>query len=127
MRWRAQAERVTIVRDDWGVAHVHGPTDADALFGMIFIDSTDLQQQLARSPAWLQSLMTAWADGLNYYLQTHPDVKPEVLTHFEPCMPLAFSEGSIGGDIERISLDSLQSFYGARPTPAMKVGLAPTV
>ena len=45
--------------------------------------------------------MDAWADGLNYYLYTHPDVKPRVITKFEPWMALTFSEGSIGGDIER--------------------------
>jgi acyl-homoserine lactone acylase PvdQ len=26
---------VAITRDDWGIAHVHGRTDADAVFGMI--------------------------------------------------------------------------------------------
>jgi acyl-homoserine-lactone acylase len=35
-RWRAEAARVTIVRDDWGIAHVRGRTDADAVFGMIY-------------------------------------------------------------------------------------------
>ena len=35
-RWRAAASRVTITRDDWGIAHVHGKTDADAVFGMIY-------------------------------------------------------------------------------------------
>ena len=44
--------------------------------------------------------MDAWADGLNFYLSTHPAVRPRVLTRFEPWMPLSFSEGSIGGDIE---------------------------
>ena len=56
--------------------------------------------------------MDAWADGLNYYLATHPDVKPRVITRFEPWMALSFSEGSIGGDIERISLEGLAAFYG---------------
>ena len=45
--------------------------------------------------------MQAWADGLNYYLATHPEVRPRVLTRFEPWMALSFTEGSIGGDIER--------------------------
>ncbi len=27
----AEAQRVTITRDDWGIAHVHGKTDADAV------------------------------------------------------------------------------------------------
>ena len=56
--------------------------------------------------------MNAWADGLNYYLATHPEVKPKVITHFEPWMALSFTEGSIGGDIERIALDQLEAFYG---------------
>ncbi|MDE3216976.1 MAG: penicillin acylase family protein, partial [Gemmatimonadota bacterium] len=33
-RWQAEAQRVTITRDDWGIAHVKGHTDADAVFGM---------------------------------------------------------------------------------------------
>ena len=32
-RWEQQAQNVTIIRDDWGIAHVHGKTDADAVFG----------------------------------------------------------------------------------------------
>ena len=39
--WRAQAARVTITRDDWGIAHVHGKTDADAVFGMIYAQAED--------------------------------------------------------------------------------------
>lgn len=150
-RWKTEAAAVTITRDDWGIAHVHGKTDADAVFGMaytqaeddfnrvetnylnslgwlaqaegeqaiwsdlrqqLWIDPVQLKQQYAKSPAWLRELMNAWADGLNYYLATHPDVHPRVITHFEPWMALSFSEGSIGGDIERVSLKELQAFYG---------------
>jgi acyl-homoserine-lactone acylase len=150
-RWQRQAQAVTITRDDWGIAHVHGETDADAVFGMayaqaeddfnrvetnylnamgrlaeaegeaaiwqdlrmkLFIDPLELQALYAKSPAWLQTLMNAWADGLNYYLATHPDVHPRVIRHFEPWMALSFSEGSIGGDIENVALDSLAAFYG---------------
>jgi acyl-homoserine-lactone acylase len=150
-RWQREAQDVTITRDDWGIAHVHGKTDADAVFGMayaqaeddfprieanylnalgrmaeaegesaiwrdlrmkLFIDPSTLQRQYADSPDWLQALMNAWADGLNDYLATHPTVHPRVITHFEPWMALSFSEGSIGGDIERVSLDQLQTFYG---------------
>ena len=56
--------------------------------------------------------MNAWADGLNYYLATHPAVKPRVITRFEPWMALSFSEGSIGGDIEKVNLAQLEAFYG---------------
>jgi acyl-homoserine lactone acylase PvdQ len=149
-RWAAEAARVTIVRDDWGIAHVHGKTDADAVFGMIyaqceddfnrvetnyltslgrtaeaegeskiwqdlrqrlFIDPEDLKKDYAASPAWLKKLMDAWADGLNFYLAKHPEVKPKVITRFEPWMALSFTEGSIGGDIERVNLKKLQDFY----------------
>src|SRR5215203_2286015 len=40
-RWRAQSERVTIVRDDWGIAHVRGKSDSDAVFGMIYAQAED--------------------------------------------------------------------------------------
>ncbi|HEX4761170.1 MAG TPA: penicillin acylase family protein [Sphingomicrobium sp.] len=152
-RWRAEASRVTIVRDDWGIAHVRGKTDADAVFGMIYAQAEDdfprveanyltslgrtaeaegekaiwqdlrarlyvsdneLKADYARSPAPMRRLMEAWADGLNYFLATHPQVKPRVLARFEPWMALSFTEGSIGGDIERIDLKGLEQFYSKR-------------
>ena len=150
-RWDKQAQNITIVRDDWGIAHVFGKTDADAVFGVmfaqaeddfnrvetnylnsmgrlaeaegqaeiyrdlrmkLFIDPADLKAQYAKSPAWLKALMDAYADGLNYYLYKHPEVKSRVITHFEPWMALSFSEGSIGGDIETINVRQLEAFYG---------------
>ena len=65
-------------------------------------------------PAEDAALMNAWADGLNYFLATHPNVHPKVLKRFEPWMVLSFTEGSIGGDIERIDLDGLRDFYSNR-------------
>jgi acyl-homoserine-lactone acylase len=149
-RWEREAQNVTITRDDWGIAHVHGKSDADAVFGMVyaqaeddfnrvemnyinamgrlaetegesavfqdlrmklFIDPADLQREYTESPAWLRTLMDAWADGLNYYLHNHPEVTPKVITRFEPWMALSFTEGSIGGDIERVNVRQLQIFY----------------
>src|SRR5471032_209230 len=40
-RLKAEAAAVTITRDDWGIAHVHGHTDADAVFGMIYAQAED--------------------------------------------------------------------------------------
>src|SRR5690349_22045345 len=40
-RLEGLAARVTIVRDDWGIAHVRGRTDADAVFGMIYAQAED--------------------------------------------------------------------------------------
>jgi len=87
----------------------------------LFIDPDGLKKQYSVSPEWLKKLMNAFADALNYYLLKHPDVKPRVITRFEPWMALSFTEGSIGGDIESVELDGLQAFYGdsaGRPAPA---------
>ncbi|WP_394824807.1 acylase [Pendulispora albinea] len=154
--WRRQAQNVTIVRDDWGIPHVYGKSDADAVFGLmyaqaeddfnrvetnylnamgrlaeaegeaevyrdlrmkLFIDPEKMKAEYRESPAWLKALMDAYANGLNYYLHEHPKVKPRVIERFEPWMALTFSEGSIGGDIERVSLPQLEAFYGKNPAP----------
>jgi acyl-homoserine-lactone acylase len=152
-RWQAHASRVTIVRDDWGIAHVRGRSDADAVFGMIYAQAEDdfnrietnyltnlgrlaeaegegaiwqdlrmrlfnreddLKARYAASPEWLRRLMIAWADGLNFYLSTHPQARPRVLTRFEPWMAMSFTEGSIGADFERVPLGPLEAFYFGR-------------
>src|SRR5215475_14502301 len=40
-RQEQHARAVTIIRDDWGIAHVYGKTDADAVFGMIYTQAED--------------------------------------------------------------------------------------
>jgi len=40
-RWQEQADQVTITRDTWGIPHVYGKTDADAVFGMIYAQAED--------------------------------------------------------------------------------------
>lgn len=151
-RWQTQAERVTIIRDDYGVAHVYGKSDADAVFGMLFAQAEDDFRRIERNyvwatgrlaelegkdalysdvranmymtqdeaiaayesaPQWLKDLCNAFADGLNYYLHTHPEVEPRVITRYEPWMPMYFFEGSIGGDIESIPTRRIQAFYEA--------------
>ena len=34
-RWEKQATQVTIIRDNWGIPHIYGKTDADAVFGLL--------------------------------------------------------------------------------------------
>jgi acyl-homoserine lactone acylase PvdQ len=153
-RWEQEARNITIIRDDWGIAHVYGKTDADAVFGAeyaqaeddfnrvetnyinamgrlaeaegesqiyldlrmkLFIDPADLKKQYQESPDWLKKLMDAFANGLNFYLYKHPEVKPRVIQRFEPWMALSFTEGSIGGDFEKVKLDQLEAFYGKTP------------
>ena len=151
-RWEAQARDVTIIRDDFGVPHIYGKTDADAVFGLLYAQCEDdfnrveqnyiwatgrlaevegegalysdlranlfmtEQEAMAvyeKSPPWLKELCNAFADGINYYLYTHPEVRPRLLDRFEPWMPMYFSEGSIGGDIERISLRGIERLYNS--------------
>jgi acyl-homoserine-lactone acylase len=154
--WQSQAKQVTIIRDTWGIPHIYGKTDADAVFGFLYaqceddfervemnyITATarlaevegeaklyhDLRTRLfydtlqaisiyEESPAWLKRLCDGFAGGINLYLHTHPEVKPKLLTRFQPWMPFLFSEGSIGGDIESISVNRLKEFYGTGKAP----------
>jgi len=149
-RWQQHAENTEIIRDNFGVPHIYGKTDADAVFGLLYAQCEDDFNRVERnyiwaigrlaevegeasiysdlrarlymtkeeaienynnSPQWLKDLCIAFADGINYYLKTHPEVTPKLLTHFEPWMPMYFSEGSIGGDIERVSTRKIKDFY----------------
>src|ERR1700716_2423246 len=40
-RWQRQAQNVTIIRDDWGIPHIHGKSDADAVFGLMYAQAED--------------------------------------------------------------------------------------
>ena len=92
----------------------------------LYMTVAEAKAAYASAPDWLQALCDAFADGVNYYLYTHPDVKPRLLTRFEPWMPMFFSEGSIGGDIEQIPLDGIKAFYGGDdPTAALRSNLVP--
>ena len=156
-RWENHANNTTIIRDQFGVPHIYGKTDADAVFGMLyaqceddfnrveqnyiwaigrlaevegekalysdlrarlFMTEKEAKEEYRKSPAWLKELCIAFADGINYYLSTHPEVKPRLLNRFEPWMPMYFSEGSIGGDIERVSTDKIKSLYQEDIQPA---------
>ncbi|MBD3616783.1 MAG: acylase [Gracilimonas sp.] len=156
--WEEQASQIEIIRDDFGVPHVYGQTDADAVFGLMYAQAeddfnrvernyiwaigrlaevegeeelySDLRARLFMSkeeavdyyenaPDWLKELCDAWAAGLNYYLYTHPEVEPALITKFEPWMPMYFSEGSIGGDIERVSTRRIRAFYEDRTSLAL--------
>lgn len=149
-KYKAYTDNIEIIRDDFGVPHIYGKTDADAVFGLLYAQCeddfnrveqnyiwatgrlaevegeealySDLRAKLfmteeeaknnyENSPDWLKKLCDAFADGINYYLETHPEVTPKLITQFEPWMPMYFSEGSIGGDIERISTSKLKAFY----------------
>lgn len=134
-RWKSQAARVEIIRDTYGVPHIYGKTDADAVFGLLYaqceddfsrvemnyieklgrmaevkgeselakdlyirliIDAEEAKADYVKSPVWLKALLQAYADGINYYLFKNPNIKPALLTRFEPWFPLMWTDGSIG-------------------------------
>ncbi|MEO5582538.1 MAG: penicillin acylase family protein [Saprospiraceae bacterium] len=153
-KWKLQASRVEIIRDEYGIPHIYGKSDADAVFGLLYaqceddfnrvemnyieklgrlaelnekdlyndlytrliIDSTEAINDLNNSPGWLKLLLQAFADGVNYYLQTHPEVKPKLLTHFQPWYPLLWTDGSIGAiNTADINEADVQRFYSTEP------------
>lgn len=159
-RLKERAQKVTIIRDNWGIPHVYAKTDADVVFGLLYaqceddfsrvewnyIDAMgrtaevegesalyfDLRSRLyhdtiqakalySKSSAQMRKLMDAFADGVNYYLLTHPDVKPKLLNRFQPWFPLLFSEGSIGGDLTAININDLREFYKDERKPELEV------
>ena len=150
-RWKARAANVEIIRDNWGIPHIYGKTDADAVFGLMYaqceddfkrvemnyieklgrmsevkgktelyndllikilIDTSEAIKDYKRAPLWLQQLMNAFADGINYYIYKHPEEKPALLTRFEPWYPLLWTDGSIGAiNTADITTEELESFY----------------
>ncbi|MBP6417528.1 MAG: penicillin acylase family protein [Chitinophagaceae bacterium] len=158
-RWEKQAKQVTIIRDNYGIPHIYGKTDADAVFGLLYaqceddfkrvemnyieklgrmseikgesslqddlyikliIDSAEAVADYKKSPIWLQKLLNAYADGINYYLYKHPEVKPALLTRFKPWYQLLWTDGSIGaistGDITE---NDVKKFYLGDTAPAV--------
>ncbi len=151
IRYQQQAKRVTIIRDNWGIPHIYGKSDADAVFGLLYaqceddfkrvemnyieklgrmaeikgesslyddlqirllIDTTDAISDYNKAEPWMKKLLNAYADGINYYLQTHPETKPVLLNRFKPWYPLLWTDGSIGAiNTADITTAELKSFY----------------
>lgn len=150
-RFQHQAKNVEIIRDTWGIPHIYGKSDADAVFGLLYaqceddfkrvemnyieklgrlseikgenelyndlqirllIDSVDAMADYKKAEPWLKKLLNAYADGINFYLHKHPEVKPALLTRFQPWYPLLWTDGSIGAiSTADISNDEIKKFY----------------
>ncbi|HEX7905242.1 MAG TPA: penicillin acylase family protein [Chitinophagaceae bacterium] len=153
--YKELAQRVTIIRDRWGIPHIYGKTDADVVFGLMYAQCEqsfervernylqvlgrmaevgnenylyqDLQMKIIydtaaaiadyhKAPEWLKKLLHAFADGINYYLYKHPEVKPVALTHFEPWFPLLFTDGAyISINMGGLQLEDIKNLYGKNP------------
>ncbi len=48
-RYKEQAERVTIIRDRWGIPHIYGKTDADAVFGLMYAQCEESFERVERN------------------------------------------------------------------------------
>jgi acyl-homoserine-lactone acylase len=150
-KFQERAQKVTIIRDNWGIPHIYGKTDADAVFGLMYaqceddfkriemnyieklgrlseikgesvlyndleikllIDVDEAKADYKKAAPWLKKLLNSYADGINYYLYKHPEVKPLLLTHFEPWFPLLWTDGSIGAiSTAELSVAELKAFY----------------
>ena len=150
-RFQQQAKRVNIIRDNWGIPHIYGKSDADAVFGLLYaqceddfkrvemnyieklgrmseikgeaslyddlqikllIDTTDAIADYNKAEPWMKKLLNAYADGINFYLHTHPNTKPAMLTRFKPWFPLLWTDGSIGAiSTADITTAELKNFY----------------
>ncbi len=140
----ALAENVTIIRDEFGVPHVFGPTDASVVFGAtyaraedefhymeqayikllgraasvsgadwlpwdIFLRKLEIErhsrQEYLRAPVEIKALCDAFAEGMNYFLKTRPDIKPKLIKRFEPWHALAgyrlFHVSGIDGETQK--------------------------
>lgn len=150
-RLEKAAKQVTIIRDNWGIPHIYGKTDSDAVFGLLYaqceddfkriemnyveklgrlseikgqsvlyndleikllIDADEAKADYKKAPLWLKKLLNSYADAINFYLYKHPEVKPALLTHFEPWFPLLWTDGSIGAiSTADLSTAELKAFY----------------
>lgn len=145
---KKQATRITIVKDKWGVPHVYAKTDAEAVFGMMyvqceeffdnveasiisrlgrqaevdgepalykdlwsrmFIDSSKAVALYQQSPNWLKKLCDGYADGINFFLISHPGKKPKLITRVQPWVALMNNIPSLEGS--NISEADFRTFY----------------
>ncbi len=150
-RCEAEARDVNIIQDKWGIPHIYGKTDADAVFGLMYAecredfprveknylemlgrqaeaygesylyndimmrliyDSAQAVTDYQKCPEWMHRLLDAFADGVNFYLYKHPDVKPLVLHRFEPWYALMFTDGSVSAtSTGGVRMDEIRNFY----------------
>jgi acyl-homoserine lactone acylase PvdQ len=161
------AKQVQIIRDQWGIAHVYGATDADAVFGLLYaqceddfkrvemnyieklgrlaevkgqsvlyndletrllIDTEAAQTDYKKAAPWMKKLLQSFADGVNYYLYKHPEVKPKLLQHFEPWYPLLWTDGSIGAiSTGGLTTAELKTFYSGNSSKVAYTEREPNV
>jgi acyl-homoserine-lactone acylase len=151
------ARSVTIVRDEWGVPTVYGPTDAAVAFGLAYAQAEDnywqieedyihalgraahyhgdrylvndlvkaafeverlSREEYAREPAERRAVWDAFAAGLNYYLRTRPEVRPRLISPWEPWMFFArFRTVDAGTIVDGVRVAQVAALAGASDVP----------
>jgi acyl-homoserine-lactone acylase len=89
LRWQRHAQQVNIIRDNWGIAHIYGKSDADAVFGAIYAQAEDDFNRIERN----------YLKGLGWLAQ-------------------AEGESAVYSDLRErlfVDVDDLQSKYRASP------------
>ena len=82
----------------------------------LIADSADAIEDYQNSEPQFKKLLDAFADGLNYYLYKHPEVKPQVFHHYQPWYALMFTDGSVAATITGgINLEETKAFYSNGP------------
>jgi acyl-homoserine-lactone acylase len=82
----------------------------------LIADSNDAKKDYLQSPIWLKKLLNAHADGINYFLYKHPEVRPVVLKKFEPWFHLMYTDGSVSAtSTGGASVEEIKQFYENGP------------
>jgi len=148
---KKEAQQITIIKDKYGVPHVYTKTDAQAVFGMsyvqceeffekvemslinrlgrqselegepsiykdlwsrMFTDSVQAKASFEKSPKWLQKLCIGFAAGINYYMISHPEKKPKLITRVEPWMCLMNDIPAVAGS--NVDEDDFVALYSKK-------------
>ena len=88
----------------------------------LIYDSAKAVEDYQKSPDWMHKLLDAFADGVNFYLYKHPDVKPLALKRFEPWYALMFTDGSVSAtSTGGLRVEEIKNFYSGNMNRVSKV------
>lgn len=100
----------TLISRTGRLAEVEGEASISKdLWTRMFIDSAKAVVLYNQSPEWLRKLCDAHADGINYYMITHPMVKPKLIKRAQPWMSLMNNVAPMGGS--NVAEADFKAFY----------------
>jgi len=85
--WQLEEDYIRIVGR---LAELEGPSGlSNDILVHAYETTARAKEQYQRAGPRLRALCDAFAAGINFYLETHPQVKPRLITHYEPWLILA--------------------------------------